>query len=133
MYWEGEKPDYEKKDIKVDIYPEFKIENNDNQKIVTLSDYLNKLKIENKNKAIKLNFYTEEEAEGFGYPTTYIIISPYYMRKETDEEYSSRIEYEETMYAKYQEVQRLKREQNEEYQKDMAEYKRIKEKYNFLW
>ena len=133
MYWEGEKPDYEKKDIKVDIYPEFKVEDHDQQKIVTLSEYLNKIKRENKNKEIKLDFYTEEEAEGFGYPTTYITISPYYMRKETDEEYSSRIEYEETMYAKYQETERLKREQNEEYQKDMAEYKRIKEKYNFLW
>ena len=77
---------------------------------------------------IDVNVY--EEAEGFGYGYTVIHLVPYIERLETNEEYAERISKEEAEYNKMVEAERLMQEESLQYQKDMEELKRIKEKYN---
>lgn len=140
MLYCDDKPDYERQDVKVEIKPLLKVEEYDSRSILKLTYYLNSIidGLSKKDreyvldKDIQIQFTTHEESEGFGYPETYIELQPYYMRKETDEEYNKRIQEEEKEYAILQERKRLAEEKNVQYLKDMKEYERIKDKYHLI-
>lgn len=132
MLYCGEKPDYNRKEVKVDIKPILRVREYDTMSILDLTNYLSSVIVGLNNKEINLEFVSTEECQGFDYPKTYIEIYPYYERLETDEEYNKRITEEEEEYKKYQEAERLKAEEYEQYQKDIEEYRRIKKKYKIL-
>ena len=136
----GEKPDYNRKKVKVDIKPVLKVANYDSMPIFKFSNYItsvieslmDKDKEYTSKEKIQIEFEISEESEGYDYPTSYILFQPYYERKETDDEYNERIKEEEESYNKYLESERLKKEEYAQYEKDLAEYERIKEKYRLL-
>ena len=137
LYW-GDKPDYERQDVKVEIKPLLRVHEYDSLSILKLTHYLNSIidGLSKKDreyvldKDIQIQFTTHEESEGFGYPETYIELQPYYMRKETDEEYNNRISEEEESYRKNEEIKKLKEQEHEQYLTDLAEYNRIRDKYH---
>lgn len=100
-----------KKELELSDYEEF-----DKKKI---QDWLDKLPDK-----VTIEVSIEENCEGFGYSREVVRFAPFTERTENDKEYLSRIEKEE------EEEERMKRTiENEEYQRDMEEYERIKEKY----
>lgn len=137
LHWD-EKPDYERQDVKVEIKPLLRVEEYDSRSILKMTYYLNSIidGLSKKDreyvldKDIQIEFTAHEESYGFGYPETYIELQPYYMRKETDEEYNKRIAEEEEAYRENEEVKRLKAEEREQYLADLAEYNRIRDKYH---
>lgn len=140
MLYCDDKPDYERQDVKVEIKPLLRVEEYDSRSILKLTYYLNSIidGLSKKDKEyvldkdIQIQFSTHEESEGFGYPETYIELQPYYIRKETDEEYNKRIAEEEEEYKKNEEIKKLKEKEYNQYLTDLAEYNRIRDKYHLI-
>lgn len=133
MIFYGEKPNYKRKKVRIELEQTIKIPNYDSVTLRKLAEYIKEvvdnLPTEALDEKIQVEFTSYEESQGFDYGHTYIEIQPYYMRDENDKEYDERIAEEEAEYKKYEETERLKKEEHEQYEKDMLEYKRIKEKY----
>ena len=87
-------------------------------------------KIEKKGKRIIIDVDVMETSEGFCQGSDEVRLVPYFEREENDKEYKERIEDEERQYRENLERERLKKEEYEEYVKDMAEVERIKQKYH---
>ena len=103
----------------------------DDLKFEDIEEWVKKVRKEGgEYKKINVDVDVMETSEGFCQGPDEVRLEPYYEREENGKEYKERIEDEERQYKENLEVERLKREEYEQYQKDMEEMKRIKKKYN---
>jgi len=132
----GEKPNYNRKKIKENLYKlKFRLgEEYDEIDFAEIINWCSKVIAKSKdlNKKLIIDICCEDEGTGgCDYRKDVIMLIPFYEREETDTEYNKRIAEEEKEYNEYLQIKKLEREQNAEYLKDLEEYRRIKNKYHF--
>lgn len=132
--WMGEKPNYDKKKISEYLSKlRFKFKEFDDLDFADVNEWcsniIKKTKDINTKILIDINI-TEDSSGGCGCGPQIITMTPYYERLETDKEYKDRIKEEEKQYQENLEKERLRKENQEQYLKDIEEYNRIKNKYH---
>ena len=126
-----EKPHYERKVVKEYLKNKLVFSEYDDLKFEDIEEWVKKVRKEGgEYKKISVDVDVMKTSEGFCQGPDEVRLEPYYEREENDKEYKERIKDEERQYKENLEVERLKREEYEQYQKDMEEMKRIKKKYN---
>ena len=126
MLLPGDQVNYKREIIKETLYHlELDISEYEEFSPSKLRDWLSKLP-----NGVQIETHIYEEAEGFDYGHTVVHFLPFIRRKENDKEYNERILEEETEYNALKERERLIKEENAQYRKDLDEFNRIKEQYH---
>ena len=125
-----EKPHYERKVVKEYLKNKMEFGEYDDIDFDKIEDWVKKIRKEAGSRKIIIDVSVMETSEGFCQGPDEVRLEPYFEREENDKEYKERIKDEERQYKENLEVERLRKEEYEQYQKDMEEMKRIKKKYN---
>jgi hypothetical protein len=129
--FEDEKPDYKRKIVKEYLKNKLVFSEYDDLKFEDIEEWAKKVRKEGgEYKKINVDVDVMETSEGFCQGPDEVRLEPYFEREENDKEYKERIEDEERQYKENLERERLKKEEYEEYVKDMEEMDRIKKKYH---
>lgn len=95
--------------------------------------WIDKLKAKFNTDLVKIDCYTSTEYDDSsccGREYTIINFVPYIEREENDKEYAERIYKAEKEYNELKRIQELRNANQKQYEEDLKEYNRIKEKYN---
>lgn len=126
--------DYSRQIIKENLEKyKWQISEYSNFSFETFEKWINKLKAKFNTDLIKIDCYTSTEYDDSsctGREFTMLNFVPYIEREENDKEYTQRIRKEEQEYENLKRIQELRNKDTLQYQKDLEEYNRIKEKYH---
>jgi len=99
----------------------------------TFEKWINKIKSKFNTDLIKIDCYLSSEYDDSsccGREYTIINFVPYIEREENDKEYIERLVKEKQEYEEFKRIQELRNSNQKQYEEDLKEYNRIKEKYH---